>query len=219
MKISKNLKENAVYLQKKDIVYLNYTLSVSFVDDNKLKDYDLNDFILVEGEENAKLIASRDEILEFKDFLSMTRAQAEQRMDDAEQLLYIVKKKKAPMNEVLRYRYIYNSAVDEFLEKERGTLSFSVPLALDMLSNYLFYDNDGTYYAASTTIPSTYEIGRIDGEKVDTNDSTLEKFVNVEMTTAKDLENASNDSNITRTRSVSKKKLYYTINHTNRKKW
>lgn len=218
MKISKNLKENAVYLQKKDIVYLNYTLSVSFVDDNKLKDYDLNDFILVEGEENAKLIASRDEILEFKDFLSMTRAQAEQRMDDAEQLLYIVKKKKAPMNEVLRYRYIYNSAVDEFLEKERGTLSFSVPLALDMLSNYLFYDNDGTYYAASTTIPSTYEIGRIDGEKVDTNDSTLEKFVNVEMTTAKDLENASNDSNITRTRSVSKKKLYYTINHTNRKK-
>ena len=218
MKISKNLKENAVYLQKKDIVYLNYTLSVSFVDDNKLKDYDLNDFILVEGEENAKLIASRDEILEFKDFLSMTRAQAEQRMDDAEQLLYIVKKKKAPMNEVLRYRYMYNSAVDEFFEKERGTLSFSVPLALDMLSNYLFYDNDGTYYAASTTIPSTYEIGRIDGEKVDTNDSTLEKFVNVEMTTAKDLENASNDSNITRTRNSSKKKLYYTINHTNRKK-
>lgn len=218
MKISKNLKENAVYLQKKDIVYLNYTLSVPFVDDNKLKDYDLNDFILVEGEENVKLITSRDEILEFKDFLSMTKDQAEQRMDDAEQLLYIVKKKKAPINEVLRYRYMYNSAADEFLEKERGTLSFSVPLALDMLSNYLFYDNDGTYYAASTTIPSTYEIGRIDGEKVDTNDSTLEKFVNVEMTTAKDLENASNDSNITRTRSVSKKKLYYTINHANRKK-
>lgn len=218
MKISKNLKENAVYLQKKDVIYLKHILSVSFVDDNKLKDYDLNDFILVEGEENVKLITSRDEILEFKDFLSMTRAQAEQRMDDAEQLLYIVKKKKAPINEVLRYRYMYNSAVDEFLEKERGTLSFSVPLALDMLSNYLFYDNDGTYYAASTTIPSTYEIGRIDGKKVDTNDSTLEKFVNVEMTTARDLENASNDSNITRTRNVSKKKLYYTINHANRKK-
>lgn len=218
MKISKNLKENAVYLQKKDIVYLNYTLSVPFVDDNKLKDYDLNDFILVEGEENVKLITSRDEILEFKDFLSMTKDQAEQRMDDAEQLLYIVKKKKAPINEVLRYRYMYNSAVDEFLEKERGTLSFSVPLALDMLSNYLFYDNDGTYYAASTTIPSTYEVGRIDGKKVDTNDSTLEKFVNVEMTTARDLENASNDSNITRTRNVSKKKLYYTINHASRKK-
>ena len=218
MKISKNLKENAVYLQKKDIVYLNYTLSVPFVDDNKLKDYDLNDFILVEGEENVKLITSRDEILEFKDFLSMTKDQAEQRMDDAEQLLYIVKKKKAPINEVLRYRYMYNSAVDEFLEKERGTLSFSVPLTLDMLSNYLFYDNDGTYYAASTTIPSTYEIGRIDGKKVDTDDSTLEKFVNVEMTTARDLENASNDSNITRTRNVSKKKLYYTINHISRKK-
>ena len=211
MKISKNLKENAVYLQKKDVIYLKHILSVSFVDDNKLKDYDLNDFIL-EGEENVKLITSRDETLEFKDFLSMTRAQAEQRMDDAEQLLYIVKKKKAHINEVLRYRYMYNSAVDEFLEKERGTLSFSVPLALDMLSNYLFYDNDGTYYAASTTIPSTYEVGRIDGKKVDTNDSTLEKFVNVEMTTARDLENSSNDSNITRTRNVSKKKLYYTIN-------
>ncbi len=212
MKISKNLKENAVYLQKKDVIYLKHILSVSFVDDNKLKDYDLNDFILVEGEENVKLITSRDEILEFKDFLSMTKRQAEQRMDDAEQLLYIVKKKKAHINEVLRYRYMYNSAVDEFLEKERGTLSFSVPLALDMLSNYLFYDNDGTYYAASTTIPSTYEVGRIDGKKVDTNDSTLEKFVNVEMTTARDLENSSNDSNITRTRNVSKKKLYYTIN-------
>lgn len=212
MKISKNLKENAVYLQKKDVIYLKHILSVSFVDDNKLKDYDLNDFILVEGEENVKLITSRDEILEFKDFLSMTKRQAEQRMDDAEQLLYIVKKKKAHINEVLRYRYMYNSAVDEFLEKERGTLSFSVPLALDMLSNYLFYDNDGTYYAASTTLPSTYEVGRIDGKKVDTNDSTLEKFVNVEMTTARDLENSSNDSNITRTRNVSKKKLYYTIN-------
>lgn len=212
MKISKNLKENAVYLQKKDVIYLKHILSVSFVDDNKLKDYDLNDFILVEGEENVKLITSRDEILEFKDFLSMTKRQVEQRMDDAEQLLYIVKKKKAHINEVLRYRYMYNSAVDEFLEKERGTLSFSVPLALDMLSNYLFYDNDGTYYAASTTIPSTYEVGRIDGKKVDTNDSTLEKFVNVEMTTARDLENSSNDSNITRTRNVSKKKLYYTIN-------
>lgn len=212
MKISKNLKENAVYLQKKDVIYLKHILSVSFVDDNKLKDYDLNDFILVEGEENVKLITSRDEILEFKDFLSMTKRQAEQRMDDAEQLLYIVKKKKAHINEVLRYRYMYNSAVDEFLEKERGTLSFSVPLALDMLSNYLFYDNDGTYYAASTTIPSTYEVGRIDGKKVDTNDSILEKFVNVEMTTARDLENSSNDSNITRTRNVSKKKLYYTIN-------
>ena len=212
MKISKNLKENAVYLQKKDVIYLKQILSVSFVDDNKLKDYDLNDFILVEGVENVKLITSRDEILEFKDFLSMTRAQAEQRMDDAEQLLYIVKKKKSPINEILRYRYMYSSAVDEFLEKERGKLSFSVPLALDMLSNYLFYDNDGTYYAASTTIPSTYEVGRIDGKKVDTNDSTLEKFVNVEMTTARDLENSSNDSNITRTRNVSKKKLYYTIN-------
>lgn len=212
MKISKNLKENAVYLQKKDVIYLKHILSVSFVDDNKLKDYDLNDFILVEGEENVKLITSRDEILEFKDFLSMTKRQAEQRMDDAEQLLYIVKKKKLPINEILRYRYMYSSAVDEFLEKEREKLSFSVPLALDMLSNYLFYDNDGTYYAASTTIPSTYEVGRIDGKKVDTNDSTLEKFVNVEMTTARDLENSSNDSNITRTRNVSKKKLYYTIN-------
>ena len=92
MKISKNLKENAVYLQKKDVIYLKHILSVSLVDDNKLKDYDLNDFILVEGEENVKLITSRDEILEFKDFLSMTKDQAEQRMDDAEQLLYIVKK-------------------------------------------------------------------------------------------------------------------------------
>ena len=38
MKISKNLKENAVYLQKKDVIYLKHILSVSFVDDNKIKD-------------------------------------------------------------------------------------------------------------------------------------------------------------------------------------
>lgn len=214
MKISKNLKENAVYLQKKDVIYLKHVLSVSFVDDNKLKDYDLNDFILVEGVENVKLITSRDEILEFKDFLSMTKAQAEQRMDDAEQLLYIVRKKKAPINEVLRYRYMYSSAVDEFLEKERGTLSFSVPLTLDMLSNYLFYDNDGTYYVASTTIPSTYEIGRIDGDIVNTNYSKLKEFVRNEMTTVTDLEKDSSikETYLTKTRDASKKKLYYTIN-------
>ena len=214
MKISKNLKENAVYLQKKDVIYLKHILSVSLVDDNKLKDYDLNDFILVEGEENVKLITSRDEILEFKDFLSMTRAQAEQRMDDAEQLLYIVKKKKSPINEILRYRYMYSSAVDEFLEKEREKLSFSVPLALDMLSDYLFYDNDGTYYAASTTLPSTYEIGRIDGDVVNTKDFKLKKFVRTEMTTATDLEKDSSikETYLTKTMDASKKKLYYTIN-------
>lgn len=214
MKISKNLKENAVYLQKKDIVYLNYTLSVSFVDDNKLKDYDLNDFILVEGEENAKLIASRDEILEFKDFLSMTRAQAEQRMDDAEQLLYIVKKKKAPMNEVLRYRYMYKSAIDEFLEKGRGSLSFDVPLTLDMLNSYLFYETNDTYYTASTTMPSTYEVGRIDGKIVDTYDTVLKDFVRNSMITASDIEskNQNDELYLTKIKSADKKKLYYTIN-------
>lgn len=214
MKISKNLKENAVYLQKKDIVYLNYTLSVSFVDDNKLKDYDLNDFILVEGEENVKLIASRDEILEFKDFLSMTRAQAEQRMDDAEQLLYIVKKKKAPMNEILRYRYMYKSAIDEFLEKGRGSLSFDVPLTLDMLNSYLFYETNDTYYTASTTMPSTYEVGRIDGKIVDTYDTVLKDFVRNSMITASDIEskNQNDELYLTKIKSADKKKLYYTIN-------
>ena len=214
MKISNNLKENTIYLQKKDILYLRNILSVPFVKDNKLEESNSNDFVLVEGEENVKLISSRDEILEFKDFLAMTKHQAEQRMDDAEQLLYIVKKKKAPISEVVRYRYGYESAVAEFLEKERGTLSFDVPLSLDMLSDYLFYDNDETYYAASTTMPSTYEIGRIDGDVVNIRDSKLEKFVRTEMTTATDLEKNSltEETYLTKTRDASRKKLYYTIN-------
>ncbi len=214
MKISNNLKENSIYLQKKDILYLRNILSVPLVDNDKLEEYGSSDFILVEGEENVKLISSRDEILEFKDFLSMTKRQAEQRMNDAEQLLYIVKKKKASISEVLRYSYSYESAIDEFLEKERETLSFDVPLSLDMLNDYLFYDNDGTYYVASTTIPSTYEIGKIDGKVIDTSDSKLKKFVNTEMTTVSDLEKdySAEETYLTKTRDASKKKLYYTIN-------
>ena len=214
MKISNNLKEDSIYLQKKDILYLRNVLSVSLVDDDKLEELNSNDFVLVEGKENVRLISSRNEILEFKDFLSMTKRQAEQTMNDAEQLLYIIKKQKASISEVLRYSYSYESAVDEFLEKERGTLSFDVPLSLDMLNDYLFYDNDGTYYVASTTIPSTYEIGKIDGKVIDTSDSKLKKFVNTEMTTADDLEKdySAEETYLTKTKDVSRKKLYYTIN-------
>lgn len=214
MKISNNLKEDSIYLQKKDILYLRNVLSVSLVDDDKLEELNSNDFVLVEGKENVRLISSRNEILEFKDFLSMTKRQAEQTMNDAEQLLYIIKKQKASISEVLRYSYSYESAVDEFLEKERGTLSFDVPLSLDMLNDYLFYDNDGTYYVASTTIPSTYEIGKIDGKVIDTSDSKLKKFVNTEMTTAADLEKdySAEEIYLTKTKDVSRKKLYYTIN-------
>ncbi len=214
MKISNNLKEDSIYLQKKDILYLRNVLSVSLVDDDKLEELNSNDFVLVEGKENVRLISSRNEILEFKDFLSMTKRQAEQTMNDAEQLLYIIKKQKASISEVLRYSYSYESAVDEFLEKERGTLSFDVPLSLDMLNDYLFYDNDGTYYVASTTIPSTYEIGKIDGKVIDTSDSKLKKFVNTEMTTATDLEKdySAEEIYLTKTKDVSRKKLYYTIN-------
>lgn len=214
MKISNNLKEDSIYLQKKDILYLRNVLSVSLVDDDKLEELNSNDFVLVEGKENVRLISSRNEILEFKDFLSMTKCQAEQTMNDAEQLLYIIKKQKASISEVLRYSYSYESAVDEFLEKERGTLSFDVPLSLDMLNDYLFYDNDGTYYVASTTIPSTYEIGKIDGKVIDTSDSKLKKFVNTEMTTAADLEKdySAEETYLTKTKDVSRKKLYYTIN-------
>lgn len=214
MKISNNLKEDSIYLQKKDILYLRNVLSVSLVDDDKLEELNSNDFVLIEGKENVRLISSRNEILEFKDFLSMTKRQAEQTMNDAEQLLYIIKKQKASISEVLRYSYSYESAVDEFLEKERGTLSFDVPLSLDMLNDYLFYDNDGTYYVASTTIPSTYEIGKIDGKVIDTSDSKLKKFVNTEMTTAADLEKdySAEEIYLTKTKDVSRKKLYYTIN-------
>lgn len=218
MKISKGLKENSMYLQKKDIVYLDKVFNALFVDKDKMKEHDDNDFILVEGQEKISLIKSRSEILEFKDFLSMTRYQAEERMNDAEQLLYIVKRKKSSASEILRYEYSYKSAITEYLEKERGTLSFDVPLTLDMLNKYLFYNDNGTYYAASTTVPSTYEIGRIDGKVINTRDSKLEKFIDTEMTTAADLEKESltDKTYLTKTRAVSRKKLYYTIN---RKKW
>ena len=214
MKISNNLKENSVYLQKKDIEYLSKAFSINLVDDETLSEYKPSDFILIEGKEKVQIISSRDEILEFKDFLSMTKNQAQQRMDDAEQLYYIVRKQKSPVGEILRYRYVYESAVREFVEKEKGTLSFDVPLTLDMLNDYLFYGANKDYYAASTTIPSTYEIGRIDGNVVNTNDSKLKKFVRTEMTAATDLEKDSSikETYLTKTMDASKKKLYYTIN-------
>ncbi len=213
MKISNNLKNDSIYLQKKDIVYLERVFNTDFVSKEKIKDYKDNDFILIENKEKVDLIKSRDEILEFKKFLSMTRRQLEQRMDDAEQLKYIVEKKKAPESEILRYRYEYESALDEFLEKGRGALSFEVPLTLDMLSSYLFYETNDTYYTASTTIPSTYEVGRIDGKVVDTYDIVLKNFVGSSMTTASDIENKNTNDNLylTKIKSVDKKKLYYTI--------
>ena len=167
MKISNYLKNDSIYLQKKDILYLEKVFNTSFIPKDEEKDYKDNDFILIENKEKVDLIKSRDEILEFKKFLSMTREELEQRMDDAEQLKYIVEKKKAPESEILRYSYEYKSAIDEFLEKGRGSLSFDVPLTLDMLNSYLFYETNDTYYTASTTMPSTYEVGRIDGKIVE----------------------------------------------------
>ena len=188
MKISNNLKNDSIYLQKKDILYLEKVFNTSFIPKDEEKDYKDNDFILIENKEKVDLIKSRDEILEFKKFLCMTREELEQRMDDAEQLKYIVEKKKAPESEILRYSYEYKSAIDEFLEKGRGSLSFDVPLTLDMLNSYLFYDTNDTYYTASTTMPSTYEVGRIDGKIVDTYDTVLKDFVRNSMITATDIE-------------------------------
>ena len=144
----------------------------------------------------------------------MNKKQLEQRMDDAEQLKYIVEKKKAPESEIIRYRYEYRSSLDEFLEKSRGSLSFDVPLTLDMLNSYLFYETNDTYYTVSTTVPSTYEVGRIDGKVVDTYDTVLKDFVRSSMTTANDIENKNTNDNLylTKIKSVDKKKLYYTIN-------
>lgn len=214
MKITDNLKKDAIYIQKNDVLYLRDMFSLEFVTDELLNEKKINDFILVEGEDNVKIISSRDEILEFKDFLSFSKKEMEQIMDDAEQLLYIISKSKTNSMEIARYRYAYDSAVLEFLEKERGSLSFEVPLSIDMLNNYLFYDSDGTYYASSTTLENTYQIGRIDGEKIDTRDNQLEKFVKVEMMTASDLtkDYITDKITTTKTKSADCKKLYYTLN-------
>ncbi len=214
MKISNNLKNDSIYLQKKDILYLEKVFNTSFIPKDEEKDYKDNDFILIENKEKVDLIKSRDEILEFKKFLSMTREELEQRMDDAEQLKYIVEKKKAPESEILRYSYEYKSAIDEFLEKGRGSLSFDVPLTLDMLNSYLFYETNDTYYTASTTMPSTYEVGRIDGKIVDTYDTVLKDFVRNSMITASDIEskNQNDELYLTKIKSADNKKLYYTIN-------
>ncbi len=214
MKITDNLKKDAIYIQKNDVLYLRDMFSLEFVTDELLNEKKINDFILVEGEDNVKIISSRDEILEFKDFLSFSKKEMEQIMDDAEQLLYIISKSKTNSMEIARYCYAYDSAVLEFLEKERGSLSFEVPLSIDMLNNYLFYDSDGTYYASSTTLENTYQIGRIDGEKIDTRDNQLEKFVKVEMMTASDLtkDYITDKITTTKTKSADCKKLYYTLN-------
>ena len=207
------MKKNSIYLQKRDILYLKSVFSTDFVDEEELKKYSLNDFVLIEGADNIKLISSRDEILEFKDFLSMTKNQISQRLDDAEQLLYIVSKKRKSATDILKYNYIYSSAVSEFLEKERNSLSFNVPLTLDMLNSYLFYNANEDYYAGSTTFPHTYEVGRIDGKNLDVYDPKLQKFVAISIAKANNLEkNSKDDTCLTRTESADEKKLYYTIN-------
>ena len=64
MKITDNLKKDAIYIQKKDVLYLRDMFSLEFVTDELLNEKKINDFILVEGEDNVKIISSRDEILE-----------------------------------------------------------------------------------------------------------------------------------------------------------
>jgi len=63
-------------------------------------------------------------------------------------------------------------------------------------------------------MPSTYEVGRIDGKIVDTYDTVLKDFVRNSMITASDIEskNQNDELYLTKIKSADKKKLYYTIN-------
>ena len=53
MKITDNLKKDAIYIQKKDVLYLRDMFSLEFVTDELLNEKKINDFILVEGEDNV----------------------------------------------------------------------------------------------------------------------------------------------------------------------
>lgn len=214
MKISNKQKNDSIYLQKKDIIYLEKILNKGIVPVEQLKKYNNKDFILVEGKEKVQLINTREEILEFRDFLAMTRKQAEQRMDDAEQFKYITERYSSSSKSILRANYEYESAVDEYLEKGRGILSFDVPLTLDMLNDYLFYRKNDTYYAASTQVESTYQIGRNDGKIINYFDPAFTDFAESMIQTTSEMKKKDENTATyyAKMKSADKKKLYYTIN-------
>ena len=98
-----------------------------------------------------------------------------------------------------------------------GTLSFPLPLSIDMLKDYLLFSSDGTYYASSTTVPDTFMIGRNDDKMLDYYDRKLVSFAKEKESDMINYVNNHDESleaekvEIKKLRTNDYKRLYYTI--------
>ncbi len=213
MKITNNLDGKSMYLQVRDIKYLKNTFNFNFPDEREILKEDDNNFIFIDDKKLTEKVKEKDEILEVSTFLKMNFKEIEQYLDDAEQVYAISKRIRASYSELQRSKYAYKSAVFALLEKTRNTLSFDLPIAIDMLDENLYYGNNGEYYASSTSLTDTYMIGRTDNNAIDNADYNLPKFINRELANILVYNQTELGENVSlvKTKGNGEKRLYYTI--------
>lgn len=215
MKITNGLEEKSIYLQGRDVKYLKDNYKMQFSQESACQNDDA--FILINDEKLVKAIKEKGEILELKTFLEMSRKEAFRFLEDSEQEYEINRRRKIKEETLKKYKYIYDSAVIAYSEKMNGTLSFSLPLSIDRLKDYLLFSSDGTYYASSTTVPGTFMIGRNDDKMLDYYDRKLVSFAKEKESDMINYVNNHDESleagkvEIKKLRTNDYKRLYYTI--------
>lgn len=213
MKITNGLEEKSIYLQGRDIKYLQDNYKMQFSQELACQNDD--DFILISDEKLVEKIKEKGEILELKTFLEMSKKEAFQFLEDSEQEYEINRRRRIKEETLKKYKYIYGSAIIAYTEKMNGTLSFPLPLSMDMLKDY--FSSDDTYYASSTTVPGTFMIGRNDDEMLDCYDRKLTSFAKERESDMIDYVNSHVESledekvEIKKLRTNDCKRLYYTI--------
>lgn len=215
MKITNGLEEKSIYLQGRDVKYLKDNYKMQFPQESACQNDDA--FILINDEKLVKAIKEKGEILELKTFLEMSRKEAFRFLEDSEQEYEINRRRKIKEETLKKYKYIYGSAIIAYSEKMNGTLSFPLPLSIDMLKDYLLFSSDGTYYASSTTVPDTFMIGRNDDKMLDYYDRKLVSFAKEKESDMINYVNNHDESleaekvEIKKLRTNDYKRLYYTI--------
>ncbi len=213
MKITNNLNGKAMYLQVRDVKYLRDIFNFNFPDEEVIEGKKDNDFIFIDDEMLTSKVKERYEILEVSDFLKMSFTDVEQYLDDAEQIYAISKKRKTPYSKLQKNKYAYESATMALIEKMRDTLTFDLPVAIDMLDEDLYYKSNGKYYTSSTPFSDTYMAGRVDGEKLNKGDYEFLSFVNMELANILGYNNNDLEDGVSviKSKENGEKKLYYTI--------
>ncbi len=213
MKITNNLDGKAMYLQVRDVKYLREIFNFNFPNVKEIEKKKDTDFIFIDDETLTSRVKDHDEILEVSDFLKMNFSEFEQYLDDAEQIYAISKKMKAPYSKIQKNKYAYKSAMLSWVENSKNTLSFDLPMTINMLDEDLYYKSNGEYYVASTPLPDTYMMGRIDNEKLDNGDGEFSQFVNKELADilGYNYDDLGENVTIKKTKENGEKRLYYTI--------